>query len=345
MNRESRPPEHHGPPRPHATGADNLFAFALAGLLLVLAGGLLTAGGGLPGLTRYLPGAVASSPAPDAAPPAAAGPIVAPPNASPNATSLAPATPLPSTTLPPAAEPTPAASPSATPAGPLTVNLYRDGVFVHEVDDQTCVAAAVQATLNVIRLNEEGLEPDVSATSQRTLYDRIVALTTDEDSHVGGTGPGGWAALLTEEGYPYEVRAYPSRTTAMRAAARAIESTGRPVGILAWTGIHSWVMTGFTATADPATTKSFSVTTAYVMDPWPALRALSGPGRAVHPGGAAGALTDAGRRGPDEGWCGRGTGSDRNREAGGRAAGSGCFEGGGRYWTRTSDLTDVNRAL
>ncbi len=82
------------------------------------------------------------------------------------------------------------------------MNLYRDGVFVHEVDDQTCVAAAVQATLNLIRLNEDGHEPDVSTTSQRRLYDRIVALTTDEDSHVGGTGPGGWAALLTEEGYP-----------------------------------------------------------------------------------------------------------------------------------------------
>jgi hypothetical protein len=122
--------------------------------------------------------------------------------------------------------------------------------------------------LNLIRLGEDGAEPDVSTTSQRKLYDRIVALTTYEDSHVGGTGPGGWAALLTEEGYPYEVRSYPSRTTAMRAAARAIQETGRPVGILAWTGIHSWVMTGFTATADPATTKSFGVATAYVMDPW-----------------------------------------------------------------------------
>ena len=262
MNREPRPPEHYRPPPARATAADTLFALALAVLLLVLAGGLLAAGGGLPGLAQYLPVAAPTSPPSETETPRAAAPILAPPSASPAATPRSSATPLPSP------GPTPAASPSATPAGPITVNLYRDGVFVHEVDDQTCVAAAVQATLNLIRLNEEGREPDVSATSQRTLYDRIVALTTDEDSHVGGTGPGGWAALLTEEGYPYEVRSYPSRTTAMRAAARAIQSTGRPVGILAWTGIHSWVMTGFTATADPATTKSFSVTTAYVMDPW-----------------------------------------------------------------------------
>jgi len=262
---------HHGPPSPRATGADTLFAFALAGMLLVLAGGLLTAGGGLPGLARFLPGAAATSPVSPTAPPAAAGPIMAPPSAAPSATPLVPVTPPPSddpAALPPSPDPMATATPSATPTGPFTMNLYREGVFVHEVDDQTCEAAAVQSMLNLIRLTEDGREPDVSETSQRALYDRIAALTTYEDSHVGGTGPGGWAALLTEEGYAYEVQSYPSRTTAMRAAARAIEATGRPVGILAWTGIHSWVMTGFTATADPATTKSFGVPTAYVMDPW-----------------------------------------------------------------------------
>jgi len=271
MKHEARHPEHHGPPGPRATLADTLFAFVLAGLLLVLAGGLLAAGGGLPGLARYVPGATAPSPAPGTAAPAAAAPNMASSSPSPDVTPLVPVAPLPSVDvamIPPSAEPAASATPSPTPSGPFTMNLYQDGVFVHEVDDQTCEAAAVQSMLNLIRLTEDGREPDVSETSQRALYDRIAALTTYEDSHVGGTGPGGWAALLTEEGYPYEVQSYPSRTTAMRAAARAIEATGRPVGILAWTGIHSWVMTGFTATADPATTKSFGVPTAYVMDPW-----------------------------------------------------------------------------
>jgi hypothetical protein len=253
----------HGPPSRRATGGDTLFALGVAALGLVLAGGLLAAGGGLPGLANYLPGAGgAASPPLETGTPRAAAPILAPPSASPAATPRSTATPLPSP------DPTPAATPAATPAGPFTLNLYRDGVFVHEVDDQTCVAAAVQSMLNVIRLIEDDRKPDVSTKTQRALYARIVELTTSEDSHVGGTGPGGWAALLTEEGYPYEVRAYPSRTTAMRAAATAIRTTGRPVGILAWTGIHSWVMTGFTATADPASTKSFGVPTAYVMDPW-----------------------------------------------------------------------------
>jgi len=97
----------------------------------------------------------------------------------------------------------------------------------------TCVAAAAQNMLNVIRLGEEG-----------------------------------WAAVLTEMGYPYEVRTYPSRLAAVRAAASALRATGRPVGILAWAGVHSWVMTGFRATADPAAARMFTVTAASILDPW-----------------------------------------------------------------------------
>lgn len=148
------------------------------------------------------------------------------------------------------------------------MNLYRKGVFVHEYNKEACVTAAALSMLNVIRLVEDGRKPDASDRTQRVLEARIVKLTTRKDSHNGGTGPAGWAALLTEEGYPYEVRAYASRAAAVNAAATAIRATRRPVGILAWTGVHSWVMTGFTATADPAATTRFTVRTAYVLDPW-----------------------------------------------------------------------------
>jgi hypothetical protein len=148
------------------------------------------------------------------------------------------------------------------------MNLYQKGVFVHQADKVWCVAAAAQNMLNVIRLGEEGRAPDTSTTTQRALYERIEELTTWEDSHNGGTGPGGWAAILTELGYPYEVRTYDSRPAALRAAAAALRATGRPVGVLAWAGVHSWVMTGFTATADPAAGGRFTVTGANVLDPW-----------------------------------------------------------------------------
>ena len=184
-----------------------------------LRGGLLAAGGGLPGLSRLLPGGDGRLASPERAT-GAPGPI-APTEALPLATPPGPPLPSPA--------PTPAA------AGPFTMNLYEEGVFVHEVDDQSCVAAAAQGMLNVIRLVEDGREPDASDLTQQALYDRIVELTTADDSHNGGTGPGGWAALLSEEGYPYEVRAYESRLAACAPprrrcaspAARSASSPGR----------------------------------------------------------------------------------------------------------------------
>ena len=259
MNIEPRSPEHHGPPRGRATAGDTFFALGLAVLGLALAGGLLAAGGGLPGPAQHLPGAEGSASAGSAmGTPGPAAPIQAPASASPTST--------PPTSVPPL--PSAAPTPTPTPTGPYTMNLYREGVFVHEAGKEWCVAAAALGMLNVIRLGDEGQTPDISATTQRALMTRIEALTTWEDSHNGGTGPGGWAAVLTEEGYPYEVRTYPSRLAAMRAAASALRATGRPVGILAWAGVHSWVMTGFEATADPAAARMFTVTTAYVLDPW-----------------------------------------------------------------------------
>jgi len=44
--------------------------------------------------------------------------------------------------------------------------------------------------------------------------------------------------------------------------------SGRPVGLLVWTGAHSWVMSGFKATADPALTDDFVVTHVNIEDVW-----------------------------------------------------------------------------
>jgi hypothetical protein len=258
------------PPRRRATAGDTLFALAVAVLGVLVAGAVLLGGDGEEWLAGLLPGpagAATPSPTPAAATPTpstAPGPIL--PAASPSLAS----SPTPGPTPAPSAEPTPAPTAAPTPAaaGPFTINLYRKGVFVHQADKEWCVAAAAQNMLNVIRLVEDGTPPDTSARTQKALYRRIEQLTTWEDSHNGGTGPGGWAALLTEKGYPYEVRVYPQRSAALKAAAIALRETRRPVGILAWAGVHSWVLTGYTATADPASGRSFSLSTARVIDPW-----------------------------------------------------------------------------
>jgi hypothetical protein len=54
---------------------------------------------------------------------------------------------------------------------------------------------------------------------------------------------------------------------AIRHAAQRLQVTGKPVGLLVVKGHHAWVMTGFSATADPATTNDFAVTQVMVAGP------------------------------------------------------------------------------
>jgi hypothetical protein len=77
------------------------------------------------------------------------------------------------------------------------------------------------------------------------------------------------ALALDAYGAPgYEVRAYKSRTLALRDAARAIKTTRSPVILLAWRGAHTWVMTGYKADADPVLFNNAKVSGAYILDPW-----------------------------------------------------------------------------
>ncbi len=93
-----------------------------------------------------------------------------------------------------------------------------------------------------------------------------------------GAGVMGWAAGLTLAGAgPYRVVGLPTIDEALLVAARAIASTGRPVGLLMWHGRHAWVMSGFTATADPFAPGA-RITGAIVEDPlYPHRSAVWGP--------------------------------------------------------------------
>jgi hypothetical protein len=53
----------------------------------------------------------------------------------------------------------------------------------------------------------------------------------------------------------------------LKDAVRSIRLTGRPVGLLVARGGHAWVLHGFTATADPAKTSSYTVTSVRVTGP------------------------------------------------------------------------------
>ncbi|MFN8619557.1 MAG: hypothetical protein U0869_02265 [Chloroflexota bacterium] len=158
--------------------------------------------------------------------------------------------------------------------GPFSMDIYKPGTMASEALPQWCVPAAM---LTMINLMKKG-RPDTSDAEQKRLYYLARHHSTDKLTGAGAE-PEGWAGGLNAEGYgPYRVYIADNRLYAIRQAARALRLTGRPVGLLAWRGAHSWVMTGFEATADPAYTNKFVVTGVYIADVWyPRVSTIWGP--------------------------------------------------------------------
>jgi hypothetical protein len=110
---------------------------------------------------------------------------------------------------------------------------------------------------------------NTSEGTQREIASRVRRWESYDDSHNGDWGPAAMALALKAYGAEgYEVRAFKSRSGALRNAAVAIQETGSPVVLLAWRGAHTWVMTGYRADADPAIFKDAEMKGAYILDPW-----------------------------------------------------------------------------
>lgn len=170
----------------------------------------------------------------------------------------------------PTPTPRPRKTPKPTPAlhpppskGPFSMDLYRAG-FVSEFAPTWCVPAAMMTMINIL----DPKHRDSSRRTQKRLYDlgqRLSSKKLDGD----GVEPEGWAQALNHEGYgPYALRIFATRRAAIHAAAKALRMTGKPVGLVTWRGAHSWVMSGFKATADPARTDHFEVTDIWIEDVW-----------------------------------------------------------------------------
>lgn len=174
--------------------------------------------------------------------------------------------------------PTPRPTPKATPrpkATPVDVNIVRDPkkVFAHELRPDWCAPAGVQSVLAILgRVN-------TSDATQREIAGRVHEWEAYSDSHNGEWGPGAMALALDAYGAPgYEVRAFKSMVHALRDAGTAIENTHSPAILLAWRGAHTWVMTGFRASGDPAIYRNTKVSGAYILDPWyPDVSSIWGP--------------------------------------------------------------------
>ncbi len=172
---------------------------------------------------------------------------------------------LPTATATPSARPSngpPTASPTAAPtSGPFGMDLYQDGDYVEEYLDTWCLPAAMQTSMNIMDAGA-----DTTKATQQKLWSFARTIAPDRE---GGAEPEAWAIGLERLGYgPYEVSIQPTLKAAIQLAAERVRLTNRPAGLMVWRGVHSWVMSGFEATRDPAVTNDFTVTGVYVEDVW-----------------------------------------------------------------------------
>jgi putative peptidoglycan lipid II flippase len=153
-------------------------------------------------------------------------------------------------------EPTPTGTP-----GPFTMDLYKPGDFVGELNDTWCIPAAMQTSMNIMNVY-----PDTTQDTQGKLFDLAYSIG---GGTYGGADPVGWAGALTQLGYgKYSVGTRASMSDAITIVVKQIRKTQRPAGLLVWYGWHAWIVSGFTATADPATTSIFTVLSLRIEDVW-----------------------------------------------------------------------------
>ncbi len=155
---------------------------------------------------------------------------------------------------------------------PYGIDLLEPGDFVSQTNDVQCIGASLQMMINMT-----AAENDRTAATQRQLFllaRKLSWLPGDNrrprpDWEPRGASSRGWARALGTLGVgTYVLRSEPTFDGAVALAAKTMRLTGMPVGLLVWRGRHAWVMSGFRATADPALTDAFTVTSVSVADPW-----------------------------------------------------------------------------
>jgi hypothetical protein len=164
------------------------------------------------------------------------------------------------TSVGPALQPATAAGISRWTGG---VDLYRSGVFTTQKTWLWCTAADVQIIRNIV-----DHAADHTRSSQQRYFDAMRAHNRYDIPVTDGVDPAGWTYGLRHfvDGR-YRLVSSTSFNAALRSAVTNLRRTNLPVGITVSHGNHAWVLTGFTATADPATTTHFTVTSVRVVGP------------------------------------------------------------------------------
>jgi len=167
---------------------------------------------------------------------------------------------------------TDAAATASLPAWHGGIDLYRDGTFTTQKTWLWCTAADVQIIRNIVRRQH-----DHTASGQERYYDWMRSHNRYVLPQSAGVDPQGWTAGLRHfVDDRYRLVASRSFSSALRSAVTNLRKTNLPVGVTVSHGGHAWVLTGFTATADPLTTMTFTVTSVRVVGPLFGLQSKNG---------------------------------------------------------------------
>jgi len=143
------------------------------------------------------------------------------------------------------------------------IDLYRAGTFSTQKTWYWCTAADVQIMRNIARGTS-----NQSRSQQRRFFRYMRAHDRYPIPLRDGVDPAGWAAGLRRFVDPrYRLVASSSFRSALRSAVRSLRRTNLPVAMAVAHGNHAWVLTGFSATADPAFTNAFAITSVRVVGP------------------------------------------------------------------------------
>ena len=170
------------------------------------------------------------------------------------------------------AAPQPAAPDSLLPAWDGGIDLYRGGVFTTQKSWLWCTAAGVQIVSNIVDREE-----DHSASGQRRYFEWMRTKNHYDLPLSAGVDPQGWTAGLRHFiDDRYRLVASRSFRSGLRSTVANLRRTGLPVALTVSKGNHGWILTGFSATADPLLTDDFEVTSVRVVGPLFGLQSKGG---------------------------------------------------------------------
>ena len=169
--------------------------------------------------------------------------------------------------------------PSAAEAAPAAlapwtggVNLYRKGVFTTQKSWLWCTAAGIQIVRNIVRDTR-----DHTTKNQRHYFNWMRKRNRYSLPLSAGVDAQGWAAGMRHfVDARYRLIASKTFDSALRLAVIRLRKTNLPVGVTVSRGNHAWILTGFTATADPVATSNFKVTSVRVTGPLYGLQSRHG---------------------------------------------------------------------